>query len=316
METRLFKLSFKSPVHFGDGKLDGAKCSCDAATLFSALYIEALRMGCESELLAETRAGRMLLSDAFPFIGSDYYLPKPMVVFEIQDDLNGGATKRGDSRAKKAFKKIQFVRSTSYDAFLQGVLDPLAELEAFKLGVRSLRMGVNLERRSSDDAEPYGVGGFSFFDNAGLYFMVNGSYDIAPIVEQLQYSGIGGKRSSGYGRFSFDVVEDASSCISKPILSNALPESCGRLLLLSSAAPSEDELSDELLKGSSYRLERKGGFVQSSTHAQSPQKKRDFYVFASGSVFNRPFVGDVFDVNMTSGAHSVYRYARPLWMEV
>ncbi len=46
------------------------------------------------------------------------------------------------------------------------------------------------------------------------------------------------------------------------------------------------------------------------------QKKRDLYVFSAGSVFRRGFEGDVFDVNATPGAHSVYRYARSLWMEV
>lgn len=64
-------------------------------------------------------------------------------------------------------------------------------------------------RETSDDAEPYHVGGFQFAPNCGVYFLVAGSYDLLPLLEQLSYSGIGGKRSSGYGRFEFSVSDNS-----------------------------------------------------------------------------------------------------------
>ena len=87
-------------------------------------------------------------------------------------------------------------------------------------------------------------------------------------------------------------------------------------MLLTSALPREDELTDALLEGAKYHLVRKGGFVQSASHASTPRKKRSMWLFAPGSVFERRFEGDVFDVNATPGAHPVYRYARAMWMEV
>lgn len=79
MTTSMVKLTFQVPVHFGDGRLSGGEYTCDAATLFSALFIEALKMDCADELLAATKLGELTLSDAFPYIGERLYVPKPMV---------------------------------------------------------------------------------------------------------------------------------------------------------------------------------------------------------------------------------------------
>ena len=90
----------------------------------------------------------------------------------------------------------------------------------------------------------------------------------------------------------------------------------GSSVLLSTATPTQDELDDDLLRGARYRVVRKGGFVQSATHSANPQKKRDLYLFTPGSTFGKRFAGDVYDVNVTPGAHPVYRYARAFWMGV
>ncbi len=308
MQAKAVKLTFRSPVHFGDGRLSGSECTCDAATLFSALYLEALKMGCADDLLDAARSGTLRISNAFPYADGTYYLPKPMVRPPSRSQASG--SEETDSRARKAAKKIDFVSSGQYANFIAGDFDPISELERFDVGAASLQTKVNLTRANKDDAEPYHVGGFSFREGAGLYFLAQGTYDIAPIVEQLGYSGLGGKRSSGYGRFESEIMPKA------PFDVPASQEGEKRYVLLSSAAPRENELTDQLLAHARYRLLRKGGFVQSSTHNATPQKKRDMYLFAAGSVFAGTFAGDVFDVNATPGAHPVYRYARAMWMEV
>ena len=60
MGERIVKLSFLGPVHFGEGRLSGSGYTFDAATLFSALYLEALRLGCAHELLAAAQCGDLL----------------------------------------------------------------------------------------------------------------------------------------------------------------------------------------------------------------------------------------------------------------
>lgn len=85
-------------------------------------------------------------------------------------------------------------------------------------------------------------------------------------------------------------------------------------LLLSTALPKEDELS-EALDGASYKLIKRSGFVASTEYAPESRKKRDLYVCSAGSCFQHCFKGDIYDVS-DGGNHSVYRYAKPLFMGV
>lgn len=309
MPEKIIKLSFQVPVHFGNGRLSDSEFFCDAAALFSALYIEALQMGCATELLDAVKRGDLRISDAFPYIGETLYIPKPMLQYGSFEQAS--VSKPGqDSRERKAAKKLKYIPLSTLDDYLKGDIDYLSELARFEVGISSVQAKVNLLRDSRDEAEPYFVGSFSFVEGAGLYVVLRGSYDILPIFDQLAFSGLGGKRSSGYGRFTYEVSELEQGIVHE----EAGQES--RYMLLSSACPKSDELTEGLLEGASYKLTRKGGFVQSSTHSIQPQKKKDTYVFDAGSVFPHRFEGDVFDVNMTPNAHPVYRYAYALWMEV
>jgi CRISPR-associated protein Csm4 len=311
MATRTIRLTFRGPVHFGRGRLSDSDCTFSAATVFSALFIEAVRAGVNGELFEAVRCGEFAISDAFPFIARTMYLPKPMVspnIFDNRNKMREASGMKIDSRERKANKKLSFIPADRYGDYLAGSFDAITELAQFNLGESSLHTKVNLTRSDSDDAKPYFVGSFSFAPNAGLYFITRGSYDSLPLLELLSYAGLGGKRSSGYGRFEFSV-EDSS-----PLPSST--SHTGISVLLATATPRQDELSGDLLKGARYRLVRKGGFVQSQTHATTPQKKRDLYLFASGSTFTQTFEGDVFDVNATPDAHPVFRYAKAMWMEV
>lgn len=304
-DTIIFR--FNGPVHFGAGRLSDGGHNFDAGTLFSALYLEALRAGCADELLEAACTGSFFISDAFPYIGETFYLPRPMLAPELSGAEDESPTTR-DTRRRKAMKKLEYLSCEHYGAYLLGEVDPVKELEGFDLGVAAVRTRVNLERRESGDAEPFHVGSFSFRPGAGLYVLHEGDYDIRPLLDQLSYAGIGGKRTSGYGRFEY-AIEPVDP-------REQVTAGSGRSILLSTAIPRDDELTDELLAGARYRLVREGGFVQSASHSVSPQKKRDVYAFAPGSVFERRFEGDIVDVNATPGAHPVYRYARASWLEV
>ncbi len=307
MADQIVKLTFSAPVHFGERRLTDGMYSCDAATLFSALYIEALHAGCADELLRAAKSGDLQLSDAFPYIGKQLYIPKPMVGIASPTSNQAKAT---DSRERKANKKLKYIPLESLSDYLAGDFDFVSALEQFDLGTSFAQTKVNLTRENRDESEPYHVGAFRFNPECGIYFVVRGSYDIAPLFEQLGYSGIGGKRTSGYGRFAARF-EDAGA-----FSANLIAGATGKAMLLSSSLPKEEELTDDLLENAKFHLARKGGFVQSTTHADTFRKKRDTWVFAPGSVFERGFEGDVFDVNATPGSHPVYRYARAMWMEV
>ncbi len=316
MGTRIVKLSFKGPVHFGEGRLSDSRLACDAATLFSALYIEALKLGKQDDLLAAAKAGELRLSDAFPYAGDTLYLPKPMVQINPAEEASRGSDDE-TSRARKAAKKLDYIPADALDAFLSGSFDPVKALAEFRVGIAGVQTKVNLQRKKTSDMQaedtpealPYHVGGFWFAPNAGLYFLVGG-FNITPMLDQLIYAGLGGKRTSGYGRFEYEIDD-------YHFTTEHIPDSSGRHMLLTTAAPTIDELSDDLLKkGARYRLVKRGGFVQSATHSDTPQKKRELYAFAAGSVFSKKFEGGVFNVSASKGTHPVYRYARAMWLEV
>lgn len=308
MGMRTVRLKFAAPVHFGRGRLEDGACTCDAGTLFSAMFIEATKMDGEGSFLAAARSGELSISNAFPYIGDVLYLPKPRAVRREGDGEAGSR----DSRAKKASKKLAYIPAASYRDFLLGSFDAVGELKKFSEGLGSANIvtKVNLMREHKDDADPYHVGSFSYARHSGIYFIVDGTYDLRPILDSLCYSGIGGERSSGYGRFEYSMTDE------DPVREASLKEQGATNILLSTAAPRSEELSDALLEGAQYRVVRCGGFVQSSTHHSSPQKKRDLYLFAAGSMFAKRFAGDVFDVNETPNTHPVYRYARAMWMGV
>lgn len=59
-----------------------------ADTLFSALYMEAMKLGAAEEFYTQAQAGKLLFSDAFPYIGDQYLLPKPMLYVEPKEKGN------------------------------------------------------------------------------------------------------------------------------------------------------------------------------------------------------------------------------------
>jgi CRISPR-associated protein Csm4 len=85
-------------------------------------------------------------------------------------------------------------------------------------------------------------------------------------------------------------------------------------MLLNLALPKEEELAGAV-EGSTYALERRGGFVWSKNYGKTFYKKKTGYLFAAGSVFKKPFRGDVFDVSV-EGAHPVYRYGKAMFLGV
>ena len=84
---------------------------------------------------------------------------------------------------------------------------------------------------------------------------------------------------------------------------------------LSTSLPKDDEL-EEALENSSYLMEKRSGFIYSTSYSDEFRRKKDMYVFSSGSCFENIFDGDVYDVSEGQGKHKVYRYAKPLFLGV
>lgn len=312
MEYAVYRFHFTAGVHFGNGALWDSRVSLPADTLFSALCQEAADLqgpDGPKELADMVRCGALRLSDLQPFIGDELYFPKPLRPVAREED--------GDSIIKKNFKKLHWIPSSQFSTYLNGHLNPLEALETLGgLGSFSIRTIISSrapEKVDTGDALPYSVGVYQFAQGSGLYLMAvfNSSAarrKVEVLLDALSYSGLGGKRSAGLGRFTLES-QPVPQAIAKRLNDNSFSA-----MTLSVAMAQPEEL-EQVLKGAQYLLVKRSGFVASTKYAQEPQRKRDFYVFCAGSCFQTKFSGGVFDVSNGEN-HPVYRYAAPLWLEV
>lgn len=309
MNYEVLKLHFTTGIHIGKQKLTDCEYTIGADTIFSALCQEALLLGNEDELdhlVKLTKNGELRISDGLPYNDHTYYIPKPLVSVEHEMDSNS-------SEMKKAYKKLHFVDVEKVDEYISGNMDVVKEnYELSHMGSSNLRTMVSIE---TERTTPFFIGTYSFNEGWGIYIIVEyATKDVIEFViklmDSLGYSGIGGKRSSGFGKFTIERISAPPKRFAEGLNGRGI----GRRVLLSYGLPSDDDL-EEALDGATFMVERRGGFVSSDTYSEVPNKKKDIYLFKAGSAFKRPFDGVIADVSI-GGAHPVYKYAKPIFIEV
>ena len=327
MNYSVFKLRFTVPVHFGGDSaraLEQAKPFFTADTLFSALCHTALLTGGDSAveaLCAAAAEGALLLSDGMPWRetqdreGDVLYLPRLFLTPTQRREV--AATDR------KKIKKVKYLPASSYQDYLRSMAGgPYLDISDI-----SQRFGVQTELTKAAvpdgaDARPYFVGLFTFDPDCGVYFILG--WEDTKLLEQITklltpfgYSGMGGKISSGYGKFdvadSFDLDVPFDACTEWLIHALNTADAPWQLTL-SSCLPTQEELAGAM-EGASYQLARRSGFITDPCGGTQPYKKRTQYVFQAGSVFRTRFQGELSTVGESRG-HPVYRYNRPLWLGV
>ena len=204
MEYKLYCLEFLTGVHFGSKNLDSTEITFHADTLFAALFQEALKMEKQKEFLNAVSEGRIVLSDAFPYIGKNYYIPKPMISVRVDDN-----EKQGNSRQKKMFKNLKYIPVNTVEAFINGTF-PEEHMEDMQyLGTNGMKVSVGI--RGMEEPQPYRVSTYHFTDGSGLYIIAGMESEkdqecLDELFESLQYTGLGGKKSSGMGRLNVGFV--------------------------------------------------------------------------------------------------------------
>lgn len=305
MEYNLYKMEFSSGVHFGNGNLEDQGFILHSDTIFSALCTEAIKMGEEvfSQLYQKTAEGALVISDAMPYVGSTYFLPKPMLYIEHQ------ISEETDIR-EKDYKKLQYIPFEYFNDYLLGRMDIRAVQDILKgLGKPSMRMSARIQMQ--EDSVPYRTGAYFFHSKSGLYFLI-GYENIADLklLEELFIGlgcvGIGGRRSCGFGKFVLKSGKIADEILER------LESQDKRYMTISTSLPKEDEL-DDVLQDAQYQIIKRSGFVASECYSDTPQRKRDLYVCAAGSCFSKRFSGDIYNVS-SHGKHPVYRYAKPMFL--
>lgn len=308
MKYQLFKLSFSTPVHFGKNLLNSSEYTLCSDTIFSALCSEVAREGEEAvdRFVSLFKDNKLVMSDAFPYIKDKFFLPKPYIHIEREENNDS-------SVVRKAYKKLSFIGFDEFDSYLSGKFDVMSAVSMSELGKSSVKISAAV-RSDKEETLPYEVGLFSFYENCGLYLIVGSDSEDAEamfdmVMEQLGLSGIGGKRSSGYGRFAYEKIAAGDWLVSR------LADTIGNKMLLNTALPKDDEL-ESVMGEARYSLIKRSGFVTSTSYSDTWQRKNDIYMFKSGSCFQESFEGDIYDVSNGSGKHPVFRYGKPLMMRV
>lgn len=292
MKLQLYKMQMKES-HFGRGRLEHVQFAANSQTIFSALFLEAMKYKREDELLDLAKSDEFVISNMLPYY-CGLYLPKPI-----------GYPKRVDSspddREKgKLLKRIKYVYSADMDAFIYGQIEDLESLlEEFN---RSFER--NIWTKKGED--PFRISSIRYSDDVYLAFIASANPLLEYLMESLQYSGIGGRRAIGFGQFNFSTEELDEEFLEK------ITNNSGKMsLLLSDSLPRDEDL-DKALDGAQFVLEKKSGFAFSKETSENI-RKNDVYMFKAGSTFANRFSGDVLDVAPDRFPHPVWSYAKPLF---
>lgn len=306
MIYQLYKLSFSTGVHIGDGTLYGSRNTFGADVLFSALCIEAVKRGDKSieKLLEYVNNGSLVISDALPYIMDRLFIPKPIMHIEQRSN-------QSEILSGKVYKKVKYIDIEDFDEYMNGSFDVSKALDEDCLGYAETRDNVAI--RGLEESLPYRVGVYNYRQGSGLYIIIGvESEQVSEFFEELivevALAGIGGKRNSGLGKF--EVIKSA---ISNEFV-DRLSSKFDYYMLLSAGLPNEEDM-DRVIKGASFKISVRSGFVQSDTYSDGYLRKKDTYLIDTGSVVKEPFEGQVINV-ASKGNHPVYRYAKPLLLGV
>ncbi|OQQ80697.1 type III-A CRISPR-associated RAMP protein Csm4 [Ligilactobacillus salivarius] len=298
MEVQAYKLDFQT-VHFGNGNLNESIGSFNTSRLYSALFLESLKLNVDKEFLDLSKSDNFFLSDSFPLKDGEFYLPKPIGYPKMP--LISESTKEMQRNAKKS-KKLQYIKYTDIEDYVKGNCD-IGKLE----GISSFFSKSTVVTKKGID--PYEVGITNF--KTSLYILTIKHELLDMLMNSLQYSGIGGKRSSGYGRFTVEKL-DIPNEFSKNIVIN--DSEYGVYMTLNTSIPNNDEL-DVVLPTAEYLLEKSSGFAY-STASKSLLRKQDLYKFVVGTTLTKTYSGNIFDVRPDGFPHPVWNYAKGLFYKL
>lgn len=298
MEVQAYKLDFQT-VHFENGNLNESIGSFNASRLYSSLFLESLKLNVDKEFLNLSKSANFFLSDSFPLKDGEFYLPKPIGYPKIP--LNSESTRETRRKAKRS-KKLRYIKYTDMEDYVEGNCD-VDKLD----GTDSFFSKSTVVTKKGID--PYEVGITNF--KTSLYILTIKHKLLDMLMNSLQYSGIGGKRSSGYGRFTVEKL-DIPDEFSKNIVVN--DSEYGVYMTLSTSIPNNDEL-DAVLPTAEYLLEKSSGFAYSST-SRNLLRKQDLYKFAVGTTLTKTYNGNIFDVRPDDFPHPVWNYAKGLFYKL
>lgn len=318
----VYKLKFDTPVHFGaaelGGKLETINFCYTSDTLFSALCCELADNENFSDFLNMVLQGKILLSDLLPYTTENFYLPKPVLLVESEKKIKSYSLDevRKQSTQRKKQKKMEYVRASNLKKYFEALNSSESFMEHTNFGIANLTQKVSCR---GDESLPYYVAEFSFNYESGLYLIAmlddeNYSSTFKKFLSYLGLSGIGGKRSSGLGKFN--LVEEIvlnEICTNKDL--NSIQEmlknkNSSWQMCISSILPMSEDIP--LLSQSYYRLKKRSGFTTALT-GEYDHKKNSVYMISAGSCLPEKIEGCNIILNKIDGKE-IWRFGKGIFV--
>lgn len=314
MAYSLYRMEFTTGLHIGTEaggpSLDNSRMTIPSDTLFSALCCECVKNGRINDLYQYFNENFLSISDALPYKGDEFFLPKPVLFFNNKSRDNEST----NASLKKEFKSIEYIPLSSFNKYMKGLSSKGMDLGRLKYEFGKMVVDTRAAIKGKTQTMPYNVAYWRFNEGSGLYVIVGYQNDTAlslfeEALVNLGLSGVGGKQSSGLGKFN------VRKCSVPSILSELLNDKEAEYqMLLGTALPGDQELDTALIDGW-YKLIRRGGFIRSETYSSTPQKKRTIHMLMSGSCLRKRFDGEIFNLS-NGGVHPVWRCGKTLFAGV
>lgn len=316
---KIIKLCNLSPLHIGTGRDNYATSTEELGSDTLSAALTAILAQVSGDIDAHAFMSSFAISSAFPFIGEQLFLPKPLGRLAVD-----GCDKE---TIRKKLKKLKYIELSQWQQIVSGQALQITEEQLS--GEFLLAKGSNSEKpystqvnqrvtvsRDEGDATPFYFKWQYYSPAAGLFCIVDANEQtmslIQKLFELLGETGIGSDKSIGGGKFTIETAD-----IELPQI-----EAADATLLLSHYIPTKDELESLDLETARYELLHRSGYMAGSTIPEFQHLlKKSIYMFKSSSIFSgvHNLKGKIADVTPSwndERMHKVLRSGRPITLPV
>lgn len=314
MNFQLVRLRFRQPLHLSRGKLntyESSEQTLHSDTVQAALFVCALQL--YNEATALDFQDKVRISSAFPFVGDEFWLPRPLKL-RLDDDPS----------TRKELKKIKYLKKAHFEQVLRGEKPPVSEILEYgdiwkQIWKEDVTQRVLIDRVNAGSTpfyleKLYPVNGHV---DRGLFLLIkNEGFEAAKLQSLFRLlgdNGIGLQRSLGNGTFDIENLEIEDFALS-------LPDSGSAWVNLSLYRPADEvQVGNIQLERSHYQLLKRGGWLSSPEDTQHMRlRKKSVLMFSEGSVLafdgDAP-VGKIEDLDpREDDPHPVFRDGRGIFL--
>ena len=308
----LVKLSFKGALAIGGSEFGGSSVlrgTIHSDTLFSGIVNQWVKVPAAydiDDLISKLNSNSppFRISSAFPYRGTEYYLPIPRGTDELYMDVS---------------KDIPYLELSDFLELANGNRSRLAKISRknpvaeFITGLTSPRVTID---RLANVSNPYQLTGWKMAEGSGLYCLLDIQDEtikdtLELCIRMLGDAGIGSDRNVGYGTFDPEIspISDDSNWTELFLYRTGEEISYCTLSLCCPANNSETKENSEAKEAISYGIISRNGWILSNSSFVQ-MKRRECKMFSEGSLFKSPIKGCLADVtpSVFRQEHNVYRY--------